>query len=269
MIGTRYLIVSCAIALCAVGCGSEEPSATEATEPEVASTTGAEQLPAPEPEAAPAPEEPPPAAAVAEPPAMEPPKASVIVMHKVKDFDAWKTAFDADEPNRKAAGIMGHALMTDTAKPGMVGIWLPTNDLAKVEEFAKSPELKKAMKDAGVVGAPTMMYLNHVAMSPPSANGAMPKYGAIIEHKVKDFDAWKTGFDADEPARKEAGITGYAVSQDPKDPKHVTVWLEADTKEALSAMLASKELAAKMKEAGVIGKPKTTIVENGEMKMYQ
>src|ERR1700754_3174443 len=99
MIGTRYLIVSCAIALCAIGCGSEDPSATEATEPEVASTTGSEAAPAPAEPApvatapAPAPEEPP--AAVTPPPAPEMPKSSVIVTHKVKDFAAWKTAFDA------------------------------------------------------------------------------------------------------------------------------------------------------------------------------
>ena len=274
MIGTRYLIVSCAIALCAIGCGSEDPSATEATEPEVASTTGAEAAPAPtEPSAsatpAPAPEEPAPAAAVAAPPP-EPPKSSVIVTHKVKDFAAWKTVFDADEPNRRAAGFMGHAIMTDSAeKPKTVSLWLPTNDLAKAEEFGKSKELAAKMKEAGVIGKPTMTYLNHVAMSPPNANGTMPKFGAMMDTKVKDFAAWKTVFDADDQRRKDAGIVGYAVSQDPKDPNHVTVWIEADDKDKLTTFLGAKELADKMKEAGVKGKPKATVVENGEMKMYQ
>jgi hypothetical protein len=59
------------------------------------------------------------------------------------------------------------------------------------------------------------------------------------------------------------------VSQDPKDPNHVIVWLEADDKDKLSEFIASKDLATKMKEAGVKGKPKTTVLENVEMKMYE
>ncbi len=265
----RFLILSCAIALTAIGCGSEDPSATEASEPEVTETTGNEAPTAQAPaEPAPVVAEAPPAAAPPTP-APQPPAASVIVTHKVKDFAAWKTAFDAHEQARKDAGFMGHAIMIDSAKPDTVSLWLPTNDLAKAEAFGTSPELKKTMKDAGVVGKPTMMYMNHVAMSPPSADGSMPKYGAVMDHKVKDFAAWKTAFDADDQARKDGGITGYAVSQDPKDPNHVTVWLESSDKDKLTAMTTSKELAAKMKAAGVKGKPKTTIVENGEFKMYQ
>src|SRR5262245_1517463 len=103
----RFLILSCAIALSAVGCGGEEPSATEASEPQVAPTTGAEApaaepAPAPVAEApAPAPAEPAPPAAAPPTPAPAPPTNSVIVVHKVKDVAAWKTAFDGHEQARK------------------------------------------------------------------------------------------------------------------------------------------------------------------------
>jgi quinol monooxygenase YgiN len=197
------------------------------------------------------------------------PTSSLIVMHKVKDFAAWKPVFEADEPNRKAAGITGHVIMLDTAKPNMVGLWLPTNDLAKAEAFAASPELKAKMKEAGVIGKPTVTPLNTVSMSPPNATGTMPKFGVMLDTKVKDFAVWKASFDSHDQTRKDAGMLGYAVSQDPKDPNRVTVWLEADDKDKITAFLASPDLAAKMKEGGVKGKPKATIVETGEMKMYQ
>jgi quinol monooxygenase YgiN len=270
MIGTRYLILSCAIALSAIGCGSEEPSATEATEPEVAPTSGAETAaPAPaEPAAtpAPAPEEPPPAAAVAPPPP-EMPKSSAVVTFKVKDYAAFKTAFDGAEQTRKDSGALGHALSRDVVKGDTIQVWIPTADTAKIEASYATPETKKALKDAGVVGKVTVTPLAHAEMSPPTG-GAMPKFGAIVDTKVKDYAAWKAIFDADKQVRTDAGVASYAISQNPKDPNHVMVWLEGDDKDKLDTYLKSKELKARNKEAGVKGAPKVAIYENVEMKMY-
>jgi len=270
MIGTRYLIVSCAIALCAIGCGSEEPSATEATEPEVAPTSGAEAAPAPvEPAAtlAPAPEEPPPAAAVTPPPP-EMPKTSAVVTFKVKDFAAWKTAFDGAEQTRKDAGALGHAISRDTAKGDTVQLWVPTADTEKLAASYATPEAKKALKEQGVVGAAKVTPLAHAEMSPPSG-AAMPKFGALSDVKVKDYAAWKAIFDADKQVRTDAGVASYAISQDPKDPNHIYLWLEGDDKDKLDTYLKSKELKARNKEAGIKGAPKTSLFENVEMKMYQ
>lgn len=270
MIGTRYLIVSCAIALCAIGCGSEEPSATEATEPEVAPTSGAETpAPAPAPvepasEPAPAPTEP---AAAVTPPPPEMPKTSATVSFKVKDYAAWKTAFDAAEQSRKDAGALGHAISRDVAKGDTVQVWIPTADTAKLEASYATPEAKKAMKDSGVVGKATITALNHAEMSPPTG-GAMPKFGAIVDIKAKDFAAWKAIFDADKQVRTDAGVASYALSQDAKDPNHIYLWLEGDDKDKLDAYLKSKELKARNKEAGVKGQPKVAVYENVEMKMY-
>ena len=271
MIGTRYLIVSCAIALCAIGCGSEEPSATEATEPEVAPTSGAEVAPAPapaEPAAtpAPAPEEPAPAASPTPPPP-EMPKTSAVVSFKVKDYAAWKTAFDAAEQSRKDAGALGHAISRDVAKGDTIQVWIPTADTAKLEASYTTPEAKKAMKESGVVGAAKVTQLAHAEMSPPTG-GAMPKFGAIMEIKVKDYAAWKAIFDADTQVRTDAGVASYALSQNPQDPNHLFLWLEGDDKDKLDAYLKSKELKARNKEAGVKGQPTTTVYENVEMKMY-
>ena len=73
------------------------------------------------------------------------------------------------------------------------------------------------------------------------------------------------------PTRRRAPTRASSATRSAKTqaPKHVTLWLEADDKDKLTAFLASKDLAAKNKAAGVKGKPKQTIVETGEMKMYQ
>jgi quinol monooxygenase YgiN/heme-degrading monooxygenase HmoA len=259
------LILSCLLAVSAVGCSSE-PAAPEATE-----TTGAEAAPAPV-EAAPAPvAEAAPAPVEAAPPPAPPPPAlpttAVVIEHKVKDYDAWKPGFDAHEQARRDMGAKAHGLMRGIKDPNLVSVWVPTDDIAKFEAGVASPEMKKAMKDAGVIGKPKVTYMNTVDMSPPT--GAQPKFGVFGEHKVKDYAAWKTAFDSHAQARTDAGIVGYAVMQDPKDPNHVYVWLDADDQAKLEAFIASPELKAKMKEAGVKGAPKMTVVSTVEFKLYQ
>jgi hypothetical protein len=263
-------MLSCAIALGAIGCSSEEPSATEATEPETSATSGEETAPvaeAPAPAPAPEPVAPPEPAAQPAPPQPEMPPHAVIVVHKVKDFAAWKPVFDADEPARKAAGVTAHGLQVDTTNPKNVSIWLGTANLATVEAWGASPELKAKMKEAGVVGKPTITSLNHAAASTPS--GKMFKYGAMIDLKVKDYAAFKTSFDAGEQLRTDNAIGAWAIAQDPKDANHLTLWLESDDKDKLAAFVKSKELKAQQKEGGIKGAAKASVWESVEMKMYQ
>jgi uncharacterized protein YeaO (DUF488 family) len=86
----------------------------------------------------------------------------VLIKHKVKDWDAWKKAFDADKPNREAAGLTDRALGYEVGDNHMVSIVLLISDMKKAEDFSKSPELKKKMEEAGVDGAPTFFYYTQV-----------------------------------------------------------------------------------------------------------
>jgi len=259
------LILSCLLAASAVGCSSapEEPGPVATTGAEAAPAP-VEPAPAPVAEAAPAPVEaaPPPPP----PPPPELPKTAVVVEHKVKDYDAWKPGFDAGEQARRDMTAKAHGLMRGIKDPNLVSVWVPVEDVAKAEAGLASPELKKAMKDAGVIGKPKITYMNTVDMSPPT--GAPTKFGVMVEHKVKDYAAFKTVFDSGAQLRTDGGVVGYAVMQDPKDPNHVYVWLEGDDQAKLETFIGSPELKAKMKEAGVKGAPKMTVVSTVEFKMY-
>ena len=93
---------------------------------------------------------------------------------------------------------------------------------------------------------------------PPAPVVEQPKLAtaaAVVTHRVKDYDAWKKGFDEHATARKEAGVIGHQVSRGVKDPSLVVVYLAADDKAKLEAMFADKALAEAMKKNGVIGKP--------------
>ena len=86
-------------------------------------------------------------------------KDRVMVMHKVKDFDTWLKAYDAEGKAARAAnGMIDRGLARGVDDPNMVYIVFAVSDMAKAKARSNSPELKKLMTDAGVVGPPQFMY---------------------------------------------------------------------------------------------------------------
>ena len=82
----------------------------------------------------------------------------------------------------------------------------------------------------------------------------------VVHHKVKDFAAWKLSFDGHAPVRKAAGLSKAHVLQAVDDPNAVTVLLDFTDASKAKAFGASDELKARMKSAGVIGKPEIRIL---------
>ncbi len=82
----------------------------------------------------------------------------VLISHKIKDWDAWKKVFDADKPNRMAAGLTDRALGYNVGDNHSVTMAFVISDMKMAEDFSKSPELKKKMEEGGVEGPPAMFY---------------------------------------------------------------------------------------------------------------
>ena len=86
--------------------------------------------------------------------------AHMIIRHKIADFDKWKPLFDAHRPVREAAGINDLHLWRNADDLSDVVLLSEISDLAKAKEFAAAPELKEKMQDAGVLGAPDIIFLS-------------------------------------------------------------------------------------------------------------
>jgi quinol monooxygenase YgiN len=86
----------------------------------------------------------------------------VVIHHKVKDFAAWKLAYDRHAPARKAAGLSKAHVLQALGDPNMVTVVLDFSDAGKAKAFGGSADLKNAMKAAGVVGKPVIHILNKV-----------------------------------------------------------------------------------------------------------
>jgi len=80
------------------------------------------------------------------------------VMHKVKDWNAWKIEFDSHEQTRKDAGLSLRALSYSMDDNHQVSIVFNVADMQKAEEFGKSADLKAKMEKAGVEGTPAFFY---------------------------------------------------------------------------------------------------------------
>ena len=84
----------------------------------------------------------------------------VIVHHKVANYAKWRPFFDADKANQLAAGLTNPRVYRSPKNPNDLTIIFDMADMTKARAFAKSPKMKDTMAKAGVLGSPTIKYLN-------------------------------------------------------------------------------------------------------------
>jgi len=85
--------------------------------------------------------------------------AKLIVHHKVQDYAAWRKVFDNDATSRREFGSTSAQVFQSASDPNDVTAIMdwPSVDAAKA--FATSASLKEAMKNAGVISQPDVMFL--------------------------------------------------------------------------------------------------------------
>jgi hypothetical protein len=84
--------------------------------------------------------------------------ATMFVRHTVADYAAWRRIYDSFGPMQDAMGVIQKAVYQTADNANEITV---IHDFATLEEaraFAGSPELKEAMKDAGVTSAPTVWF---------------------------------------------------------------------------------------------------------------
>ena len=86
--------------------------------------------------------------------------ASLLIQHKVKDFAEWKKVFDSSAGLRTSGGGLSAQVFHDASDPNSVTTIIKWNSLDNAKKFAKSTELKAAMDKAGLMGPPTVSFLN-------------------------------------------------------------------------------------------------------------
>lgn len=86
--------------------------------------------------------------------------ATVLIRHRVENYERWKKAYDDFAEVRRSGGEQSYAVYGEMGDDNNVYAMV---DYATVEEahaFFGSEQLKSAMGEAGVTEAPDIVFLN-------------------------------------------------------------------------------------------------------------
>mgnify|MGYP001350207132 CR=1 FL=1 len=175
----------------------------------------------------------------------------MIVISKVANYDKWLPDYESHDSVRLASGLHNALICRGTKDPNTIMVVLRMDDAAKAKEFAASPGLKERMKKSGVVGPPTISYVDMQMIDTTITETSR----LLVTHKVKDWDAWKKVFDADKPNRVAAGLSDRALGYSVGDNHMVTMALAISNMKKADEFSKSPELKKKMEEGGVEGPP--------------
>jgi heme-degrading monooxygenase HmoA len=84
---------------------------------------------------------------------------TLVVHHKVRDYNAWKPVFDEHESVRRSHGEVEHRIYRDIQDPNRVVVHndFPSEEAARA--FLEDPSLEDAMGRGGVEGEPGVAFI--------------------------------------------------------------------------------------------------------------
>jgi hypothetical protein len=90
-------------------------------------------------------------------------KDRIRISHKVKDFDTWLKAYDAEGiETRSSNGLIERAIARNIDDPNFIHVTFAISDMAKAKARLKDPALKKIMTEAGVISEPVIEFYTSV-----------------------------------------------------------------------------------------------------------
>jgi hypothetical protein len=82
-----------------------------------------------------------------------------LTLHfKVKDFNAWRTSYQANDKGRASAGITNGRVFRSADDPNEVVVLQDVADVAKARTWLGSEEMKATMQKNGVIGSPSIRF---------------------------------------------------------------------------------------------------------------
>lgn len=82
--------------------------------------------------------------------------------HKVKDYDAWRPYFDADQPRIHSVGAKTINVMRSADDPNNVHFIFEIPDIDAYMKMLESPELQEILHRAGVLEIPVVYKLSEL-----------------------------------------------------------------------------------------------------------
>jgi heme-degrading monooxygenase HmoA len=93
---------------------------------------------------------------------MEESMATLLVKHRVGNFEKWRQVFDRLEALREKHGFIAHSVHRDATDPNIVVIVNRVKSMSDAKDYGQSQVLHDAMAEDGVIGAPEITFLTDV-----------------------------------------------------------------------------------------------------------
>jgi quinol monooxygenase YgiN len=84
--------------------------------------------------------------------------ATMFVRHTVSDYKNWRKIYDEFASVQKAKGVTAESVYQAADNPNDVTVIHEFASVEAAQAFAQSSELKNAMRNAGVIDAPTIWF---------------------------------------------------------------------------------------------------------------
>jgi quinol monooxygenase YgiN len=84
--------------------------------------------------------------------------AMTVVLHRVRDYRAWREVYDGFASFQKANGVTAESVYRAKDDPNNVLVLHSYASMAAAEAFVATPELREAMQKAGVEGTPRIEF---------------------------------------------------------------------------------------------------------------
>ena len=178
------------------------------------------------------------------------PENIVVTRYKVSNYAKWREMYDSRDSMRTANGLHNYVLGRGVKDTNTVMVAVKADDMAKAKAFAKDPALKSAMQKGYMTGTPKFTFTTvlYQDMSP-----SMSDLRSMTFFTVKDWDAWKTAFEAGKQIRTDNGLTDRAYGHDVDDNHKVVVVVGINDSAKAEAFWKSDLLKQRRAESGVVG----------------
>lgn len=83
----------------------------------------------------------------------------IVISHDVKDYNIWRLGYDQFDEARGEMGVVGDAVYQVAGKPNSVFVYHQAEDVETLRALVDSELLADVMRRAGVVGKPTIRFV--------------------------------------------------------------------------------------------------------------
>jgi len=178
------------------------------------------------------------------------PENIVIVRYEVSDYAKWQALYDTRDSMRLANGLHSYVLGRGVEDTNWILVALKTDDVDKAKAFTKTAGLKSALQKGFVKGTPEFIFTN-VVYQDMSPN--MSDLRSMTFFKVKDFDAWKSSFEAHRQTRIDNGLTDRAYGHEVDNKNSVILVVGVNDSTKAEAFWTSDLIKKLRAESGVEG----------------